>query len=240
MTTVSDSWTNYFDLTDVAQRNKVLQKDLDALKIKNSDYDNRVQENHRLRRLLDFKGNFEKKMVAAEVISISDQAPFQSMRITRGKTDGLELGMPVVSADGVVGRIVRLGSHFSDVQIIVDSDFKIDVLLQRTRVRGVLSGYNRKDCTLYLHKRTEIRIGDTIVSSGMVGGFPKGLPVGRVTKISYESNSVAQSIRVEPWVDYRRLEEVMVLFSHDSELEKILETAGAEWLQDTVRKATGG
>lgn len=240
ITSTSDTWTNYIDISDAAIENKKLTNELNIVKTKIFDYEERVQENQRLRRLLKFGSDYEKKMIAAEVIGMNDQAPFQSLRITRGKTDGIELGMPVVSADGIVGRIVRMGRNFSDVQILVDSDFKIDVLLQRTRVRGVLSGFSRKECILQLHKMTEIRIGDTIITSGIVGGFPKGLPVGKVTRISYESDSVAQTIRVEPWVDYRRLEEVMVIFSRDPELEKILETAGTEWLEGTVKKATGG
>jgi rod shape-determining protein MreC len=148
--------------------------------------------------------------------------------------------MPVVAADGIVGKVIRTGMHFSDVQLLVDSDFHLDVLLQRTRVRGVLSGAARTHCTLQLSKRVEIRIGDTLITSGIVGGFPKGLPVGRVMRITYESDNVAQTIDVEPWIDHRRVEEVMVIFSQDKELEKIVETAGPEWLDKAVGKAQGG
>ena len=80
----------------------------------------------------------------------------------------------------------------------------------------------------------EIRIGDTIITSGILGGFPKGLPVGRVMRISYESDNVTQIITVEPWVDYRRVEEVFVIEQPDKELKKILDTAGRGWLEKSI------
>src|SRR5690606_27492566 len=130
--------------------------------------------------------------------------------------------------------------NYSDIQLLVDGQFKLDVLLQRTRVRGVLSGAALDQCRLQLHKRADIRIGDTIITSGIVGGFPKGLPVGRVMRITYESEHRAQKITVEPWIDYRRLEEVMILFHTDQELQKIIETAGAGWLDQSLSGAAGG
>ena len=73
-----------------------------------------------------------------------------------------------------------------------------------------------------------------MVTSGIVGGFPKGLPVGRVMRITYETDNVAQSVTVEPWVDHRRLEEVMIILNPDPELEKIAETAGPSWTARAV------
>ncbi len=241
-TGVSRSMSSYINLSHAADENQQLRSQLAGLQSRIMDYEEQVLENDRLRRLLGFSGRSEKRLIAAEVIGHNDLAQFQSIRITRGKIDGVRVGMPVVAADGVVGKVIRVGDHFSDVQLLVDSDFHIDVLLQRTRVRGVLSGEARTHCTLQLHKRVEIRIGDTLITSGIIGGFPKGLPVGRVMRITYESENVAQSITVEPWVDHRRLEEVMVIFSQDPELEKIVETAGPAWIEKAlggVEQATG-
>lgn len=237
---VSRTWHSYVSLQGAAQENQMLRSQLAGLQTRIMDYEEQVLENDRLRRLLGFSGRSEKRLIAAEVVGHNELSQFQSIRITRGKADGVRPGMPVVAADGVVGKVIRTGEHFSDVQLLVDSDFHIDVLLQRTRVRGVLSGEARSQCTLQLHKRVEIRIGDTLITSGIVGGFPKGLPVGRVMRITYETENVAQSITVEPWVDHRRLEEVMVIYSKDPELEKIVETAGPQWLENAITKSAGG
>jgi rod shape-determining protein MreC len=237
---VSNAWKSYVDLHGAAQENLSLRGSLQQLQTRIVDYEEQIQENERLRRLLGFAERAEKKLVAAEVIGANTRGTFQSLRITRGSDDGIKVGMPVATADGVVGRIIRVGKNFSDLQLLIDPDFHLDVLLQRTRVRGVVSGDDKNLCKLQLHKRVEIRIGDTLITSGIVGGFPKGLPVGRVMRITYESDNVAQSITIEPWVDHRRLEEVMVIFSEDPELSKILETAGSEWLEKTVGRAMGG
>lgn len=234
------AWYSYVNLSNAAEENRQLRGHLAALQTRIMDYDEQVLENDRLRKLLGFSGRSEKKLIAAEVVGHNDHAQFESIRITRGKADGLKIGMPVMAADGVVGKVIRTGEHFADVQLLVDTDFHVDVLLQRTRVRGVLSGASRTLCTLQLHKRVEIRIGDTLITSGIVGGFPKGLPVGRVMRISYETENVAQAVTVEPWVDYRRLEEVMVILNADPELEKIAETAGNAWLEKAVDQAYAG
>jgi rod shape-determining protein MreC len=235
----SNTWNEYIDLSRAAKENKKLKKEMSLLKVRSIDYEERVLEISRLRQLLGFMEHYEKKIAVAEVIGSPRVAPFLSVRIARGEIDDVKIGMPVVTAEGVVGRVIRSGLKFSDVQLLTDSNFNLDVLLQRTRVRGVLRGLTNGRCLLNLQRRVEIRIGDTIITSGIVGGFPKGIPVGRVIKISYESDNVSQIITVEPWVDYRRVEEVLVLQKPDLELEKIVETAGKEWLEKTLNEAGG-
>lgn len=232
-------WHTYVSLTQAAKENEELKKKLTHLEARILAFDEQMLENDRLRKLLGFSGRSEKKLLAAEVIGHNPFATFEALRISRGSRDGVRAGMPVVAADGLVGKVIRAGQLFSDVQLLVDSDFHMDVLLQRTRVRGVLSGASKGHCILQLHKRVEIRIGDTLITSGIVGGYPKGLPVGRVIRITHETENVAQSVTVEPWVDHRRLEEVMVIVSPDQELETILEAGGPDWSQQALTKHMG-
>jgi rod shape-determining protein MreC len=229
-------WQNYVYLSEAARENEALKQKLNFLEARVLAYDEQILENDRLRKLLGFSGRSEKRLLAAEVVGHNQFATFETLRISRGSLDGVKLGMPVVAADGVVGKVIRVGQAFSDVQLVVDSDFHMDVLLQRTRVRGVLSGASKGQCILQLHKRVEIRIGDTLITSGIVGGFPKGLPIGRVIRITYETENVAQSVTVEPWVDHRRLEEVMVILSTDPELETIAEVGGTPWMERALTK----
>ena len=227
---VSSAWNTYFSLSNAALENQELKKHLALLEVKMMDYQHQAQEVDRLRKLLGFSQKFEKKMLVAEVLGNSTDSPFQSMRIARGHKDQARVGMPVVAAHGIVGRILRTGLHFSDIQLLVDANFNLDVIVERTRVRGVLNGLVDNRCRLKLHRRADIRIGDTIVTSGITGSFPKGLPVGRVIRISYETDNVSQVITIQPWVDYHRLEEVVVLKHSDQQIETIKETAGQEWI----------
>lgn len=236
---LANVWTSYIALSAAAEENIQLKEKLSILQTRLMDYEEQVRQTARLRQLLGLSELQPEKMLVAEVIGTRVNNLFKALRISRGSLDGVKAGMPVIAPDGIVGRVIRTGLKESDVQLLVDFDFNLDVLLQRTRVRGVLNGFSNDLCRLNLQKGAEIRIGDTIITSGIVGGFPKGLKVGRVMRITYESDNVAQIITVEPWVDYRRLEEVMVLHQLDPELQKIVETAGRDWLERTLKSGNG-
>ena len=221
---------HYVFLVHAAHENEELKKTIEVLQTKVIDYDELTSERDRLRELLGFIQKYDKKLIAAEILGVSSDLAFQSIRIDRGSADGIKVGMPVLASGGVVGKVIRIGQRFSDVQLLIDTNFSLDVLLQRNRVRRVLKGVGKR-CSLHLHQRSEIRIGDMAITSGIVGGFPKGLPVGRVVKIKYESDTVFQVVTVEPWVDFRRLEEVLILFNADPEVSKIASIGGDEWLE---------
>src|SRR5690606_21944679 len=107
--TASQSWVRYLRNGNAADENTVLRDQLARLQTRIMDYEEQVLENSRLRRLLGFTRRYEKKLVAAEVVSIGGRPPFQTLRISRGESDGIKVGMPVVSADGIVGKIIRAG-----------------------------------------------------------------------------------------------------------------------------------
>lgn len=232
-------WSHYVALTDVAKENTELHTNLNLLKTKLLDYEEKQQEIVRLRELLGFAQHFQGTHVVGEVIGTRSYPSFKTIRISKGKRDSVKVGMPVVTAEGVVGRVIRTGQKFADVHLLIDSNFNLDVLLQRTRVRGVLKGAD-SHCVLKLNRRAEVRIGDTLVTSGIIGGFSKGLPIGRVVRISYESDNISQTITVEPWTNFDRIEEVIVLQNHDQELQKIMDTAGDAWLNKPFEEQKGG
>ncbi|RYZ58573.1 MAG: rod shape-determining protein MreC, partial [Proteobacteria bacterium] len=184
------------------------------------DYDEKQNEIGRLRSLIGFAQHFQGTHIVAEIVGSQEYPSFKTMRISKGKKDGVRVGMPVVTAEGVVGRVIRAGMKFADVHLLIDTNFNIDILLQRSRIRGVLKGSDN-DAVLKLNRRVEVRIGDTLVTSGIIGGFSKGLPIGKVTRISYEADNISQTVTVEPWVNFDRIEEVIVLENNDKELQKI-------------------
>jgi rod shape-determining protein MreC len=232
-------WSHYLALTDVATENTRLQSEINILKTRLLDYGEKQQEIIRLRELLGFAQHFQGAHVVAEVVGTRSYPSFKTLRISKGKRNGVKVGMPAVTAEGVVGRVIRAGQNFADVHLLIDSNFNLDVLLQRTRIRGVLKGADTHS-VLKLNRRAEVRIGDTLVTSGIIGGFAKGLPVGKVIRISYESDNISQTITVEPWTDFDRVEEVIILENRDQELQKIIETAGDAWLDKPFEEQKGG
>jgi rod shape-determining protein MreC len=236
----ADVWHQYFANVGAVRDNVKLRADLDVLKSKLLNYEEKEQEIARLRKLLGFAESVQRELVAAEVMGPPQSQGFLSIRIARGELEGVQPGMPVITPDGIAGRVLRTGMTYADVQLLTDPNFNLDVILQRTRVRGVVQGIGGGRCLLRLSRNTDIKIGDTLVTSGIVGGVTKGLPVGRVMRISYESDNITQKITIEPWVDYRTLEEVVVLKQVDATLQKISETAGSEWLKDSLEGLSGG
>ena len=235
---VENSWNHYVALSNASKENDELRSKLNKLNVELLDYNEKKLELERLRELLGLSKSFDRRHIVAEVINISHDELFHSMRLNKGKLDGIKIGAPVITAKGVVGRIIRVGSKFSDVHLLLDINFNVDSLIQRNRVRTVLNG-NTSDTIARLNRKTEVRIGDTIITSGIVGGFPKGLAIGQVTRISYGEDNVNQTISVEPWVDFDRVEEVLVLDYQDKALDRIIETAGSDWFESVFRKEKG-
>jgi rod shape-determining protein MreC len=143
---VANTWEVYFDLRDTAKENKRLRLELGLLQSRIMDYENQVDESTRLRKILGFVDRYRQKVLVGEVVGSQDGRPFKSIRISRGQLDGIETGMPVIAAEGIVGRILRTGLKFSDVQVLEDSNFSLDVLVERTRTRGVLQGIAVNRC----------------------------------------------------------------------------------------------
>ena len=239
-TGLNNTWERYFHLSGKSRENEKLKREVTELKARILDYDERLNEVNRLRSLASFTQTLTDKFLPAEVLTGQRALPFKTIRVTKGSADGVKVGAPVIAANGIVGRVIRVGVKFSDVQLLVDYDSNIDVLVQRNRIRGVLSGYANENCRLNLQRSAEVRIGDTLVTSGIVGSFPKGIPVGKVVRISFETDNVSQVITVEPWIDHRRLEEVIILLRDDPELARIAEAGGADWIEKSMSPRTGG
>ncbi len=218
---IAHVWHGYIDLRDAAANNAHLKVRVAELQTRLQLYQEKNAESGRLRALLGLSQSYAIETVAAEVVAKAGAFPFLAVRVNRGRQAKVEAGMPVIGAAGVVGRVLRAGHNFADVQLLIDSGFYIDILVQRTRVRGMLHG-NLRNCVLQMPQEAELRIGDTIVTSGLAGSFPKGVPVGHVVRISYEANRVAQQITVEPWIDHRQLEEVSILLQRSPTTQRIV------------------
>jgi rod shape-determining protein MreC len=235
---IENAWDRYFHLLGKSRENGLMKTEIAQLKSRLLDYDERLNEVNRLRSLAGFTQAIPDKFVAAEVLNGQRSLPFRTIRVSKGSADNIKVGMPVIASAGAVGRVMRTGLYFSDVQLLVDNDSNIDVFVQRNRIRGVLGGYASESCRLHLQRSSEVRIGDTLATSGIVGSFPKGIPVGKVVRISFETDNVSQLITVEPWVESRLLEEVVILLRPDPELARIADAGGADWFDRSTNPDT--
>jgi rod shape-determining protein MreC len=168
-------------------------------------------ENERLSRLLAFREETESQAIPARVIAEDASSWFRTVLIDRGSQDGVREGMPVVVAEGVVGRVIKSASHESKVLLATDGSSAIAGLVQRTRARGICRGQGTLLSFDFTMHWEEIEEGDLIVTSGTGGVFPKGLTVGTVSRVVSGGFGLFKSVEMTPAVDFYRLEEVLVL-----------------------------
>ncbi len=208
-----DVWNDYFALVSTKKENKAIKKELkDVLAQKEKLYEIKLA-NERLIELLNLKKSLEYKTIAAEVIG-KDSAPwFRTIIIDKGSVDGIKKNMPVVVPEGVAGRVIDVFSKYSKAILIIDSGSAIDALVQRTRARGIIKGnYKDNQCYLeYVLRKHDVKVDDIIISSGMGGVFPKGLRIGKVVEVVKSPSEIFQKITIEPYVDFERLEEVLLI-----------------------------
>lgn len=210
-------WEGYVALTKVREENRRL---LQTIKIQN---DRLIQgneaflENGRLKALLQMKKQLRGVPVAASVIAEEVSPWFRTVMINRGTLDGIREGQPVVALNGVVGQIIKAGETSSRVLLMTDATSAMAATIQRSRARGVLKGKGSDLCSLeFASRQDDIKAGDIIITSGVGGVFPKGIPIGEVTMVKKGEYGIFQTVTVRPAVDLSRLEELLVLVSPPS------------------------
>lgn len=205
-------WDHYFYLATVAQENDRLRKELHKASLQKNRLEETDLANRRLRRLLGLTRRIDRPMIAAEVVGKDPSPWFQSVLVSKGRSDGVARGMPVVGPEGVVGVVVEAAAHYAKVMLITDPNSAVDALIQDSRARGIIKGGTSGRCAFkYVLRKHDLRVGDKVVSSGMDGVFPKGLPIGRVNEIIKQDAGIFQQVTVTPIEDFERLEEVLVI-----------------------------
>ncbi|MBW2504909.1 MAG: rod shape-determining protein MreC [Deltaproteobacteria bacterium] len=211
MTNSADLWRKYLYLIDTVDENKKLMQENTTLRAALARLDEINLENQRLRRLLDFKEVQGIPTLPAQVIAEDASSWLRTIMLNKGERDGVKEGLPVVAAEGVVGRIVRVGPKHSRVLLITDASSALAALIQRNRARGVCRGAGDLLTFDFVLRQEEVVLGDRVVTSGMGGVFPKGLTVGLVEALEQKDFGLFQAVQVRPAVDFSHLEEVLVL-----------------------------
>jgi len=209
---VGSVWRGYFYLVGLEKENQALKRELQELKLQMNRYREADLANERLRALLNFKKSIATPLLPAQVVAFDPSGWFQTILIDKGRNDGVVQDMAVVSAEGLVGRIIGVGSHHAKVLLILDGNSAVDGYIQRSRARGVLVGLGLELCLFkYVQRNEDVQVGDQVISSGMGGVFPKGLHVGTVQEVVRGSSGLFQRVEVKPGVNFSRLEEVLVV-----------------------------
>lgn len=217
VTGVLDAWSGYVALRGAHQRAHDLDRRVRDLELEKQQLLAARDEAERLRTLLAFRQEAgARTYVGGRVIGIRlGTTGRQLLTIDRGSDDGIAPMMPVVVAEGVVGRVHAAAGHTADVLVASDVNSVVAVRVERTRARANVRGLGKPDlCRLDFALRTEDIIeGDLLVTSGTDGVFPRGLPVGKATQLDRQGRGLFQDAKVVPAVDVTKVEEVLVITS---------------------------
>src|ERR1051326_6926582 len=208
-----DGWHNYADLRSVRRQNEQLQQEIERLRMEQVRLRQDADQARRLQALLEFRQKFVDKTGTAQVVATSGTEQSRVIIIDKGSRDGLKIDMAVITPDGIVGKVKDVFPLSSQVLMINDHDSGAGVILESSRLQGVLKGTSLGELQISdIMSDEKVDAGEHVITSGGDRIYPKGLSVGTVTSATPDrDNDPFLSIKVKPAADLRRLEEVLVI-----------------------------
>jgi rod shape-determining protein MreC len=192
--------------------NKELKKQIGLLSHKLNALEETRMENERLKRLLKLKQGSSFNVTAARVIARSPDSWSSSVVIDKGRHHGIKRGMAVISYSGLVGRVVDALGYSSKVMLISDPSLSISATVQRSRQEGLVSGaLGVRLIMRYLPEGSDIKPGDTIITSGLSGSYPKGILIGKVVSLGDEFSGISRYAIIKPEANLSNIEEVLIV-----------------------------
>jgi len=193
---------------DLDNQNRELRAANDLLRQQLRAFDATVAENLRLNKTFAFKERLPYRTLGARVIGRDASNWYKSLQIDRGAADGLHPDLAVLNADGLIGKITAVTRAEARVLLLTDPSCKASALVQNSREPGVVAGMEMT----YVDRRAKINPGEAVITSGFGGVFPKGIFIGTIIKGRLDQQTgLYQTLELKPAVDYRRLEEVVVI-----------------------------
>lgn len=203
---------DYFDLVNVRQENAQLRQQVATLEGQRTRLAELEVENRHLSDLLELRDALAMRAVAARVIGADATELSRTLILSEGSRSGLRRDLPVISTEGVVGKLIAVAPNASRVLLINDHNSGLDAFDQRSRARGIIAGLLNGALTMkYVDRTEDVKPGDAVVTSGMDGIFPRGLLVGQVTRVSQEGPGLFLNVDIQPAANFQKLEQVLIL-----------------------------
>jgi len=214
-TSAGNLWHNYFYLRGVRAENRELKQRIEQMRIDQARMSQDADQARRLQALLAFKEQFISQTRAAQVIGSTGSEQSRAIYIDKGEKDGIKPDMAVITADGIVGKVLHVYRSTSLVLLISDQTSGVGAILDKSRLQGILRGMPSGEIALErIMTDEQVPAGELVLTSGGDRIFPKGLPIGRVTKVSTGSD-LFLNVRVKPAANLSKLEEVLVVTKVD-------------------------
>lgn len=198
-------------LVRTERENRRLRDEVGRLRLENQIMNELLSENERLRAAMGFKKLHTPRSVVVQVIGKESSPSSSTITVNKGAEAGLEKNQAVITPEGVAGRVLTTLSGTSKVQLITDPGSTLAVRVLRNREEGLLEGKLDRCALKYVSYYVDIQEGDLLVTSGLDGIYPKGLPVATVTSVKKHEASSFQTVTAKPAAEFSRLEEALVL-----------------------------
>ena len=203
-------WRTYIYLRGVRKENRELEQQIQQMQLEQVRLKQDAEQAHRLQSLLGFKEQFIAKTIAAQVIGSSGSEQSRIVYIDKGSNQGIKRDMAVISGDGVVGKVVLVFGDTSQVLLISDQSSGVGAILEQSRLQGILKGKASGELVLdKIMSDEDVKPGEKVLTSGGDQIFPKGLPIGSVTRVSTGAQFL--QVTLQPAAPLNHLEEVLVI-----------------------------
>lgn len=203
-------WTDYIALVNTRRENRDLKKKLEQLQFEHMAMHGLAGENARLRAMLDFRsehGDFQ--LLPAQLLAQDISVIFRTVIVDRGKKSGFAVNMPIVSPLGLIGRVIAVSPHTSQVLLVTDPNSAVPAVIEETQVKGIVKGTGTNVLNLDYVRSTEIvEVGSMVVTSGLEGRFPRGLRIGQISTVKRDPRKIFVRITVSPSVEMSKIEGV--------------------------------
>ncbi len=212
---VTAVWKRYVYLVDVNEKNAQLEARVRDLEARLLAHKEDMAELARLRELLQLPIDESWTPVGARVLAghLGPNSLLDSITINRGYATGARPGTPIVTHKGLIGRVLRASPHTATALLLTNPGSRIAIFTQESRTAGILTGEgtNKNLAVRYMQRDTKAKPGEILITSGLDGKYPKGIPVARVISVAPSNYTEFMTIYAEPLVDMQHIEEVMLL-----------------------------
>jgi rod shape-determining protein MreC len=206
-----DMYHGYLDMRRAVNENLELRRKVASLTTENVKLRQTDSDLRRLRNLLQYSEQFNMQTSMAHTIMIDTSGRFKAVIIDRGSGDGVEVNDAIVNANGLIGRVILTTNDLAKVQLVTDNNSAIGALIERTRRQGVVRGDGTGVVEMHdIPTLADVKPGDRILTAGIDGIYPKGIPIGNVIKAEQGPN-LFKHIEVRPSVDFGTIEEVIII-----------------------------
>ncbi len=211
---IREWWMQYIALQGVSERNRELRKKVRQLKGELNQLREQALAAERFAALLEFQKQESIRTVAARVIGRSLSNWYQGVILNKGEDDGIRVEMGVITPTGMVGQIVRTAGSTSIALLAIDPNVAVTGVVQRTRDEGIVQGTSQGLVRMkYIPPLSSVKKGDAVITSGLTGGFPRGVLIGNVSRVEESEDGLFQTAEIAPAVQFRQLDEVLIVLS---------------------------